>query len=310
VKVRMGLVIALAILAGIFALTRFTSERRPGEKQLFPRYSAEGAARIVLAGSQKQTIMEKDAGVWIVTSEDSFPAEPAAVEAVLDAVNSFSLKDMISSNPDKQSLYQVDSSGISVVIEGAGGETLAAFVVGKVGPDYQSTYIKDSGSDDVILAPGYLRPSYDRGKRPWQDTRVLMLEPGDITEVRITRGEETIALARDEASRWHIALPESAGSDEMRITRLLRTAARLKCDEFAGRSVEPAFGLDHADSSLWLKTADGTEERLLFGSENASGLVYTMRPQADVVYLLAKHKVTSMLPRLAELRKQEPEEGQ
>ena len=306
----MGLVIALVILAGVFALTRFTSRRGPAGKPLFPGYSSERATRIVLDGSQKQTVMQKDAGVWIVTTEDSLPADQAAVEAVLDAVNSFSRKDIISSNPAKKGLYQVDSTGISVAIEASAAETLAAFVVGKVGPDYRSTYIKDGGSDDVILAPGYLRPSYDRGKRPWQDTRVFALGADDITDVRISRGDETLALARDESSQWYIAEPESAAADENMIMRLVRTAANLRCDEFAGRSLKPDFGLDQPDSSLWLKTADGVEERLLFGSENASGLVYAMRPQADVVYLLAKHKVNSMLPKLAQLHKPAPEEGQ
>jgi hypothetical protein len=206
----------------------------------------------------------------------------------------------------------VDSTGIAVSIEGGDGTAIASFIVGKVGPDFQSTFVRDGASSDVILVSGYLMPTFEKGRGTWQDKTVFSIEPAEFAEIRIERPDETIVLLRDDTGQWFISEPESAAADANSVSRLMRTLGYLKCEDFAGRVSVPEFGLDEPDSSIWFKTAAGVEGGLLLGHQTESSQVHAKTDTRDVVYLLAPYKVNAMLPKLAKLRKVEvePPEGE
>jgi hypothetical protein len=300
-KVRTVLLIVLVVLIAVFVIIRFGTGRRGGEEPLFADFAPEKAARFVLEGADTTVVLGKTDDVWFATSEDSFPAEARAIEDMLAKVSAFSRKDIISSNPDKQALYQVDSMGVFVTIQDAGGDTLVRFVVGKPGPDYRSTYVRDFASNDVVLASGYLRPVFDRGKRTWQDRTVFSAEPDAILEMEITRPGEAFTLAMNDAGEWFISRPESASCDQAAANRLVRTLAYLRADDLAGRMPLPASGLAGSDSSVAFRTVAGIREVLLFGNQVEERRTYAKRAESDIVYLLATHRVGTLLPRLADL---------
>ena len=306
-KIKMGLLVVLAILVAVFAISRLSVDRARGDKPLYPDFRPESVTRIAIDGKQRQSVFESTGDTWLVVSEDSFPAEPGVVDAMLGKIPGFSKKDMISSNPEKQQIYQVDSTGIAVTMETAGGEVVASFVIGKAGPDYQSTYVRETGSADVILAPGYLPQAFERGNRSWQDRTVYSLEPDEFVSLTVRRPDETVAIRRNTAGEWFISEPESMASDPGAISRLLRTLGSLRCDDFAGKGLLPEYGLDAADSSLHFTTADGAEHEMVFGSSTEKNRVYTATSISDVVYLLSSPKVDILLPRLDTLKSQEPE---
>jgi hypothetical protein len=300
-KVSTALVVILAILVAVFLVMRFGTGRRDGEEPLYPDLAREEVVHIVIESPDTTAVLAKADDVWFVTSEDSLPAEVRAVDEIFNNVSRFSRKDMISSNPEKRALYQVDSTGVFVTFHDAGGDTLVRFVVGKRGPDYQSTYVRDVASGDVVLAPGYLPPVFDRGKRTWQDRTVYSLEPDAVTEITIRRPGETLALRRDSAGEWFVSEPESAACNRDRMTRLVRSLAYLRGDELAGRMPVPASGLSEPDSSIGFGTADGLREELFFGNRNEDDRTFAKRADSEIVYLLSSHKVGAMLPRLQEL---------
>jgi hypothetical protein len=306
-KVKMGLLVVLAILVAIFAILRLGVDRAGADKPLYPEFRPESVTRITIDGKERETVFEKADGIWLVVSEDSFPAEAGAVDAMLGKITAFARKDIISSNPEKQVLYQVDSTGIAVTMETTDGAVRASFVIGKAGPDYQSTYVRDTGSSDVILAPGYLPQAFERGNRTWQDKTIYALEPDDFRVLTIRRPGETVVLERDQVGEWFISEPESTASDANAVSILLRNVGRLRCDGFAGRTRLPEYGLAVPDSSLSFTTADGGRHELVFGSEAETGRIYAGTTDSDIVYLLSTHRVEILLPRLDKLKSQEPE---
>jgi hypothetical protein len=305
-RVSRKLIIALVILAAVFAVLRLTSDTAQQPKPLFPDFRADRAARITIQGRERQTVLEKHEDVWLVTSEDSFPAEAGAAEAILEKIPEFSRKDMISSNPDKQALYQVDSTGTEVSIIDAAGDAVAAFVIGKVGPDYQSTYVRDEESNDVVLTPGYLPPVFERGSRTWQDLTVYSLRPEDIAEIRISRPGETVMLERDQTGQWYVSLPESTACDNGAVSRLVRTLSGLRADYVAGRFPVEGSGVDTPDSSVWFRTASA-EEELVFGDRDDKNHTYFSRRGSNLVYLLGSHRVGLLVAGFDDLRLKEPE---
>jgi hypothetical protein len=238
------LLIALAAFAAVWAGLTLRDHLKARPQPLFPAFTPEAARTLRFEAAGNRAELSLQDGTWLVTSEDSLPAERQAVEDVLKATAAFSRKDRISSNPEKRSRYQVDSSGVAVTVEGEAGKLLAAFVVGKMGPDFQSTYIRDAGSGDVVLAQGYLAPVFNRGSRSWQDKRVFRAEPKDITELVVAKPGGAFTVRRS-GDQWFAASPEGSADslrcDTAKVSRMVKTLAYLRCDDFAGRVAEPGW---------------------------------------------------------------------
>lgn len=301
-----NLILVLVALAAVYGIVRLSERRGAGPDPLFPDFDAENATGIYIKVSGMDVALGKEGEHWLVLSEDSLPADPTAMEALLDKVASFSRGDIVSSGPGKRSLYQVDSTGVFASIVDAGGDTLAAFVVGKVGPDYQSSYVRDAGSDDVILAPGYVRSIFDRGDRTWQDRLIFSFGQDQITRVDVRRADEVYVLTLSAGGEWYISEPESTACRRGRASRLVQMLSLLRCDGFAGRLPLPGSGIAASDTSLWFATASGQEHRLVFGSENDKKQVHIAREGSDIVYLLARAKVEELIPALSEMLPEEP----
>jgi len=95
---RLILILVLVVLAAVFVISKFGFDRGAGDKPLFPGFKAERAARIQVKGKSSQATLDKVNDVWIVSSEDSFPAEAMAVDNMFDRVSGFSRKDIVSFN--------------------------------------------------------------------------------------------------------------------------------------------------------------------------------------------------------------------
>jgi hypothetical protein len=257
-------------------------------------------------------VLEKDQGVWLVVSEDSLPAEANVVGEMLATIGAFSKRDKISSNPEKQALYQVDSSGTAVTVADGNARVVASFVVGKSGPDYQSTYVRDAGSNDVIMAQGSFAHIFDRRNRTWQDRRIFAVEPAEVVEVGITRAGETTIVKRGEDGVWSTSLPESTTCDQTKMSVLVRTLATLRCEDFAGRKPLAEWGIAAADSSVYFRTAAGDLHTLLVGRAAAGESFYAATDQGGPVYIVPKRNIKTLLPAPADLLAKpegEPPEG-
>jgi hypothetical protein len=295
------LVVALIVVGGIWGGLELRDRLAERSELLFPGFRSGDAAKITIRAADRRAVLQKQDGSWIVASEDSFPAEAQAVEDLLTAVAGLSRNDKISSNPEKHQLYQVDSSGVAVTLEDSRGKLVASLVVGRMGPDYQSTYVRDAGSGDVVLAQGYLGPVFDRGKRSWLDKRVFAVDPAEAVEMGASIPAGTTVLLRDPAEKWYLSRPESASCDQAAASRLLRSLAQLRCEAFAGRTARPDWGLAQADSAVWLKTRDGVEHRLLIGKSDESGRRYAARADGGPVYLISPVNVKAITPDAAAL---------
>jgi hypothetical protein len=306
-----SLLIVLCVLVAIVAVWQL-SDRRGAPGYLFPDLRSGSAHRVsIKAQGREEVVVARSGDIWFVVSEDSLPAEPDAVQVILERAASFSKKDKISSNPDKQTLFEVDTTGIRVAIENDRGESLASFVVGKVGPDYQSTYVREASSDDVILAAGYLGPMFDRRGRTWQDKQIYSLDPSQIVEITLTRPEERTVLKPGLDGQWSITQPESAACDQVSVSRLVRAITDLRTEGFGGRMPVADSGLERPDSSVSFGLANGGQGKLLFGHKNEEGRIYTMRGDSEVIYLLNSQKLNVLFPKLADLRhEEEPDKEQ
>ena len=77
---------------------------------LFPNFDKAQVAKIeIIAGGETTTLAKQD-GKWVVTSLDNYPADTEGVEELLTKVSEFKNTQRVSTNPDKQVEFEVEST--------------------------------------------------------------------------------------------------------------------------------------------------------------------------------------------------------
>ena len=125
------------------------------------------AIRIARAGGE--VLLAREGAGWKL-GEAKETADAAAVEALLAELAALEVGAVVSRNAAKQAAYETDAEkGIAVRLEGAGGRLIAAFTVGKRGPDFASAYLKRDGAAEVLLVSRDVRTPLAKPAESWKE---------------------------------------------------------------------------------------------------------------------------------------------
>jgi hypothetical protein len=195
-------------------------------------YDSAAIDKLVIISSSGSVTLEKDGTSWLVTSPARLPADEAAVAAAIGKGASLTLKGIVSSNPQKQSVFQVDSAGTLVRVFEKGTEK-AAFRVGKLGSTYMETYVRREGSNDVYIADGMINYIFAKSVREWRDKTIFKTAQENIKSVRFQYGDTTFALSLQD-STWRV---DGQPTQEYAVRGLLSSLSHLQADEFVDTAV-------------------------------------------------------------------------
>ena len=135
------------------------------------------AVRIARAGGEV-ALAREGSGWKLGTAREA--ADAAAVDALLADLAALEVGAVVSKNAAKQAAYETDAEkGIAVRLEGAGGKLIAAFTVGKRGPDFASAYLKRDGAAEVLLVSRDVRTPLTKPAENWKEPRKAPALPAE-----------------------------------------------------------------------------------------------------------------------------------
>jgi len=221
-------ILAILIIAVVLVL------QRPGERsvsadgsELLVSYDSAAVDKIVVTSTSGTTILQREGAGWMLTSPVRAKADDAGIHQLLSKGRMIALKAMVSSNPQKQAMFQVDSAGTLVRMH-AGGNEQVAFRIGKTGSTYTETYVRREGSNDVFLADGMLLYLFVKQSRDWRDKAILRIPQESIKSVRYHYGDTTFVLAFQD-SVWKI---DGTPATDYTVRGLLGALATFSADDF------------------------------------------------------------------------------
>lgn len=223
-----GLLMALAAVAYLVML-------RPGEQSVETVAGAPIAAidsarvdRIDIQSPSSHIVLERQGGEWRVTSPVNARADQATVASFVGQINGLRSLTLISSKPEKHTVFQVDSTGTEVSLY-QGQQLAAAFVVGKASSSFTETFVRTQGSNDVVSVNGALGVMFLRPLRDWRDKTIFSIPRAEVRSITYQYGDTIFTVAyRD--SLWVIGdrtLNASA------VDGLLASLSNIQCDDFA-----------------------------------------------------------------------------
>jgi hypothetical protein len=195
--------ISIAVLAGLVIIAYIVLQR-PGEQSLtredqnyLVEYDSAAISRLEVTSDNGHIILEKLQGIWTITEPIRYPAAEFLVVRAVGMGRTITLKSVVSTNPSKQGLFQVDSTGMLVkLLEGTAER--AAFRVGKTTTSFSETYVRAEGSDEVHIAEGTLGSVFDRKAAEWRDRGIYRTPRESFTGVSFSYGDTTFSVTKQD----------------------------------------------------------------------------------------------------------------
>ncbi len=230
--------ILIGVLAALMVAAYFVMQR-PGEsstpessRAVLVDYDSAAVDRIEVRSPNGQAVIERKGGVWMVTAPVRYRADDATVASALSSGKRMELKGLVSSNPEKRHVFQVDSTGTMVRMFEHGAER-TVFWIGKPSPSYTETYVRREGSNDVYLASGLFSSSFSRRTDEWRDKTIFRTDQDAIAGVTLRFGDTTVVLTRQD-SIWKVG--EEAAKTE-NVKSFIGALANLEAEGFVDTAV-------------------------------------------------------------------------
>ncbi|MBS4028076.1 MAG: DUF4340 domain-containing protein [Ignavibacteriales bacterium] len=310
-KSNLLLIVAFVILFAITLLYLMPSGEREATYSLENvniKFDSAAITKIEIKHSEenKSVTLENVDGKWKITSPVNYPADAPSAQRIVDGAAKFKISSLISSNVEKQSQFQVDSSGTQLTITEKNGKA-TTFIIGKSGPTYSEVYVRIPNKDDVYLAEGFDSYSLNKSVKDWRDRTIYKAERDSIKEISIssmvkdekkkTSSPEEFMLIKD-SSQWMV---NGDSADNNKVNSLLGSLSNFRCDEFIDSNVtfSEMLGSVKVKSN---STAGMEETALMFYPVESDSMKYYVRTStSSQVFQVSKWMMQNVLKQKSEL---------
>ncbi len=259
-----GLILILGVVAYLVLQRPGESSIQSSERALLIQYDSLAIDRMEVTSQFGQVVIEKKAGEWMISQPVSYRADRSAVMDAITKGASMRTSGIISSNPDKQTTYQVDSTAPLVKMFEK-GTVRASFRVGKPGSSFNETYVRLDESDDVYLVNEMLTQVYTRQVKDWRDKAIFRSTRESVSSVSFRYGDTTFTLSKLDTI-WTV---DGQPANMNAISAFLAAITGFMSDEFI--DVPPATTPSNAGTI----DIDGTQILFFSGPDPAKLLVQT-----------------------------------
>lgn len=281
-----------AVLALILAALWLTAPPAGGSAAMapLPQVNASAVTRISLGGPGGARVeLARRGDGWVLPGEEGSPASQDAVDALLRAVEGMGPGERVGRNASKHALYEL-SDGSALRLELEAGGAVHVVLVGKMGPDPATTFVRLPGEDSVYLARSMLWLSARPDRRSFVERALVRCEPGEVASLTLSNGTRAVALSRA-GGNW---TAEPAGSgDPSAAEAAVRAACSLDLADTASGLPWPG-----AEASAELVLPSGPVRLEL--APDLGGVVPARLRGRDAVVLLASGDVREIMAPLTE----------
>ncbi len=290
--------IAAALFALIFIFEHFLRPAAAVSSCILPELRPPAVTSVqVIPSGALEIRADRTNGTWLLTKPVAYPAQPAAIEALLDALQKLTPATRISAaelrnhrNADVE--FGFEAPRISLVIES--GDQLRQIRIGNMTPPGDAVYLRVVGVDGAFVADADWLKFIPLSANDWRDTALVNASNGGLDWIVLTNGTKVIELRRDATNHlWRMIRPFPARADADRITDALQHLQTARIIQFVTDNPKAdltAFGLQPADLDLWLGHGTNFLSALHVGKSptNEPTQVFARRERWNAILTTAK----------------------
>ena len=296
------LMVAAALFAFIFAFDHFLRPAGTEASVILPDLQPSAVTSVhVIPANALEIQADHTNGTWLLTKPVDYPAQPAAVEALLTALQKLTPAIRISASElreqhSTEADYGFEPPRISLVIEANGQRR--HLQVGNETPPGDQVFLRVVGTDGAFVADADWLKYLPRSFNDWRDTALVDFQ-GDAPDwVVLTNSTKVIELHRNATNHlWQMTRPLAARADSGRIAEALQRLQTAQVSQFVTDNPKAdltSFDLQPADLDLWIGGGTNFVTALHVGKNptNDASLVYARREGWDAVVTTAQDPLT------------------
>jgi hypothetical protein len=296
-------VVAAALFASIYVFDHFLRPALAEPSTILPglQPSTVTSIRVIPANALEiRADLTNDA--WLLTGPVVYPAQPAAIEALLGALQKLTPAIRISagelrkeSNADVE--YGFEAPRFSLVIEEAGGQRWQLLVGNETAPGDQ-VFLRVVGTDGAFVANADWLKYIPRSANDWRDTALVDFNGNAPDWIVLTNGTKVIELHLNTTNHlWRMTRPLVARADSAGITAALQHLQTAHVTQFITDDPKAdlsAYGLQPANLDLWMGQGMDFVSAIHIGNSptNDSSLVYAKRQGWSAIVATAKESLS------------------
>jgi len=324
----------LAVIVALIIAANQLGSRKPSAKSLafFPKFSEQTCSSILIVEKADSVRIRKKGDVWIVAPFASdagtapvmagtepeaagtgveYPADSASIATALEKLTGMKRDDLISQNPEKQSLFEVDSArGIYVEAFDEKQKSYGGFYIGKSGPDYSSHYVRLVGSNDVYSVSNSIRYSFFADRKRWRDKLVVSFDRGQAEKIVIAKqaGNTFVIDKSTDTSgqaRWSLSTPQQAPAKTQAMDDLLNTLSNFRCADYEENAAlaDTAMGFGAPELVVTVTLSGGTEKKVVVGKMKEPEKKFWVRtPDRKFTYLFDEWNISKLDKNIGDLK--------
>jgi hypothetical protein len=300
------LVIILFLFANPFKVPQGSKSE---SAMLFPDLVKKDPAEIIVNGTNDLHLWKKN-DEWLVKGEregEWLPADTAGVNRALRAIHAATDRELVSQNPEKQAIFEVDSTGTYIEILDADSSALVQLRIGKSATTYSTNYVRPEGSNNVYVVGQRIKNQFDRAWRGLRDMYIVQVPREEVRRIEVTRHDSLFSYELQDDTTWLLTSPKEGKVTTPYSSRLLNTVSN-----FRGAEIVTADTLDTGFDTPFLKIVmiqtDGSDRAVLIGNESETeGRRYAKLDGEQWVYEIGKPRLETLMKPLDEILEPPPE---
>jgi len=290
--------IAAALFALIFVFEHFLRPPAAESSSILPelRPAAVTSVQAIPSGAL-EIRADRTNGAWRLVKPIAYPAQPTAIEALLDALQKLTVATRISAaelrgHHDADTEFGFEPPRISMVIEADGQRR--QLLIGNLTPPGDQVFLRVVGMDGAFVADAGWLKFIPRSANDWRDTALVDANNRNLDWIVLTNGTKVIELRGNATNHlWRMIRPFPARADTDRITDALQHLQTARVTQFVTDDAKAdltAFGLQPADLNLWLGRGSNYAGAILIGKTltNDSTQVFVKREGWNAVMTTAR----------------------
>jgi hypothetical protein len=196
--------------------------------------------------------------LWQLTRPIAYPAQAAAIESLLSALEQLVPATKISAaelreHRTAEAEFGFDNPQFSITVEA--GDRSWQFKIGNKTAPGDQVFLRVIGTDGAFVTDADWLGLIPRSVNEWRDT--ALVDAGNVCDrIVLTNGTKAIELQRDAANHlWRMLRPLQARADSKRITTALQQLYTARVTQFVTDDPKAdltAYGLQPPDLDLWL----------------------------------------------------------
>lgn len=215
--------------------------------------------KITIKRLGNEAVLERTGDGWnVIDAGTPRRADKMVVDQIANLAHSLTVGEIISSNAEKQMLFQVDTLLGHKLEFYRDGQSLGNLIVGKAGSDMRSTYVRKPESNDVYLAQVSLSRLLERPARGFRDKIVSPLDTSTILTVEVTSSDSKYSLVRVD-SIWTVMSDTEPTfvADHMKVLQLVGLLGNLRVADFVSDADRDTINMNVSSDHVVVRQRNG-----------------------------------------------------